>query len=101
MSISTTTASAFKQATVSNSAVVLVAGFSFTQAQVDAASRARISCDTQPVRYRYDGTAPTDAVGHILPVNTTIEILGPDNIKNLQFIRQGGSDGIVSITLEV
>ena len=102
MIISTTKVIAFKQATISNSAVTLTTAlkFVFTAAQIDASSRARISCDTQPVRYRYDGTAPDANTGHILPTNTTIELLGNANIRALQFIRQGGSDGTVSITLE-
>jgi hypothetical protein len=88
-------------ATISSTAKALTdSPFSITQANVDAAAFVRISCDTQPARYTYDGTVPTASVGHILPVNTTIEIAGANNIRNLQFIRQGGSDATVSVTLE-
>lgn len=91
-----------KTGTISSTAKGLVdTEFGFTAAQIDAASRARISVDTQPARYTYDGvTTPTANVGHIAPVNVTFFIEGNLNLQKLKFIRQGGSDAIVSVTLE-
>ncbi len=101
MAISTTTAFAFANGAVSNTALALTdAPFSFTQAQLDRASRARITIATQPVRYRYDGADPTAAIGHYLAVDAETEIVGNENIQNLRLIRATGVDGAASITLE-
>ena len=99
MSLNTTEAIAHKTATVSNTALTLV-GLTFTQAQVDRASRARITCDTQAIRYTYDGTVPTASIGHHLAVGAQTEVTGMANIARLQFIRAGGSDGTAAVTLE-
>lgn len=99
MSISTTYAYQFANDTVSSTALTLL-DIGFTQAEIDRASRARITCATQPVRYRYDGGVPTASVGHYMAVNAETLIIGNPNIAALQFIRATGSDGEVAITLE-
>lgn len=102
--INTTLGFAFKNGTISSTAVAMGdiggAGVGFAVADLDLADRARITCVTQAVSYRYDGGVPTAAGGHIVPINGETIIIGNQNIKNLQFIRAGGSDGAISITLE-
>jgi hypothetical protein len=99
MAISTSTAFAYNSATISNTAqTMLVVGFS--AAEIDRADVAYITVDTQAVRYRYDGSAPTAADGHQLDAGDKWLLVGNQNIRNLQFIRAGSSDGFVAITLE-
>ena len=46
-----------------------------------------LQCQTQPCRYRMDGTAPTTAVGTLLPVgHTHILQVGPTTARNFQII---------------
>lgn len=40
-----------------------------------------IQCETQPCRYRLDGTAPTSTVGTLLPVNEVHTINVGDALK--------------------
>lgn len=44
------------------------------QAVPSTADYAEVSVETQPVRWRADGTDPTAAIGNLLPVNTTLQI---------------------------
>lgn len=99
MAINTSRAFAHQSATVSNSAKSLT-DLTFAAAQIERASRARINCDTQPIRYTYDGTTPTASVGQYLAVGATVDIVGSSNVANLKFIRATGSDGAVNVTLE-
>lgn len=57
-----------------------------------------ISVETNPCRFRFDGTAPTSSVGHLLAANDTLTISGEQNCSNLKFIRSGGSDSTVMVT---
>lgn len=99
MPMSTTHADSFVAAAVSNTALTMLT-FGFTQAQINAAERARITCASNAVRYRYDGVAPDASTGHLLAVSSETIIEGNINISQLQFIRATGSDGALSITLE-
>jgi len=49
---------------------------------------ARLSVETQAVRYRLDGIAPTASVGHPLATGVTIDIYGEANVRNLRIIAQ-------------
>jgi hypothetical protein len=99
MPISTSTAFAYNSATISTTAQD-VSDVGFTDAQIDRADVAYITVDTQAVRFRYDGSAPTAAEGHQLDAGDKWLLVGNQNIRNLQFIRAGASDGFVAITLE-
>lgn len=98
MAISTTTASAFNNATVSNTALELT-DVGFTAAEVKAADRMRVTVETNAIRYRYDGTAPTASVGHLLATGSVLILDGHNNIANFQVIADS-SDGAVMVTLE-
>lgn len=97
--INTTGAFAFGNQTVSNTALTLEAFTAFTQAQVDRANRVILTVEAQSLRYRYDGTAPTDAIGHLLTAGSRLELVGNDNIQNLRVIRVT-TDSTVMVTLE-
>ena len=47
--------------------------------------------ETNTVRYRMDGTAPTDAVGHPLYADQNLEVHGKENLRNLLFIQVSGA----------
>jgi len=98
MAISTTIASAFNNATVSSTALDLT-DIGFTAAQVDAADRMRVTVETQPLRYRYDGGTVTTSVGHQLIAGSVLILEGNQNIANFNIIAVS-TDGAVFITLE-
>lgn len=62
------------------------------------AVEAFVTVESNPIRYRLDGTAPTSSEGHLLNANDTLVVQGYTNIKNLKMIRQGGSDATVRVT---
>lgn len=100
MTIQATDAFAFGSGTVSTTALSLVDLSGLTTGDVEAAGRARITVAGNPVRYRYDGTAPTAAVGHYLAANGEVILVGRPNLERLSFIRAGGADAELSVTLE-
>ncbi|MCK9629024.1 MAG: hypothetical protein M0R37_10585 [Bacteroidales bacterium] len=99
-----TVAFAMASQTVSTAVLTLADDFGFTEAQLARAKRAFITSTKAAVRYTYDGTAPTDELGHLLPQDATppLDVLGVANIANLQFILDSGAatDAIVLVTLE-
>lgn len=89
----------FKTVAVAGTAVDMRVSLGFTQTELDSAYHARITAGAQPIRFRYDGTAPTAAIGHYLAANTETEVFGSDNITNLQFIAVSTSSDVF-VTLE-
>lgn len=91
-------------AVVSTVVQTLEDDFGFTEAQLAAAERALITSTKAAVRYRHDGAAPTNELGHLLPMDATppLEVLGNANIRAMQFVRDAGAyeDAIVLISLE-
>lgn len=63
------------------------------------AVKAFITVESQPVRFRIDGTDPTAAVGHPLAAGDSISIEGEQNVSRLRLIRSGASDATVQVTL--
>jgi hypothetical protein len=100
MAVTAFTAFHMATQTVSATALTLADFGSISQAQVDRASRIRITVETQGVRYRYDGTAPTASVGHLLPATAELILTGTENVRQFRIIRSGGSDATVMVTLE-
>ena len=102
--IMTTWGTVGANATVSTTVVTLVDGFGFTAAQLAKAERALITSTKAAVRYRHDGTAPTNELGHLLPQDASppLEVLGNLNIRQFQCIRDSAEvdDAVVLITLE-
>lgn len=56
------------------------------------AKRALIRCETQAVRYRDDGTAPTAAIGFPLAVGDVLEYTG--DLTAIKFIEQAASTAL-------
>lgn len=99
-----TTAFAMASATVSTTVLTLADDFGFTPEQLARAKRAFITSTKAAVRYMYDGTAPTDELGHLLPQDASppLDVMGTENIAAMQFVLDSGAatDSIVLITLE-
>lgn len=66
------------------------------------AHRAVITVETDQIRFRYDGTAPTSSVGHIMNPGERLIMEGRSNISGLQFIRSSAAtaDAVLRITIE-
>lgn len=84
---------------VTTSTAATMTTFSFTSTQTGDGKLARITAGANPIRYRYDGTAPTSTVGHYIAAYGTHEVSGQINCKNLQLIAVGGNS-VSTITLE-
>ena len=52
--------------------------------------------ETQQVRWRADGAAPTASVGALLEVGQTLSLEG-DAARKVQFIKTGGSDAALPV----
>lgn len=91
-----------KTCTVTTPGVITMAsgGWSWTAGYVALADQAVITAHTNPVTITWDGTAPTATVGMYVPAFSTVVVTGNANVQALQFIRAGGADAVVSITLE-
>lgn len=101
MGVQTTLGSALKAMTISSAAVAITnAGFGWGANDLARAQRAYVTAYTQPLNISWAGVAPTATLGVALAVGATFEIVGVENINALQFIRQGASDGVVSVLLE-
>lgn len=55
---------------------------------------ARLSVETQAIRYRIDGGLPTAAVGHPVATGVTFDIYGEANVRNLRVIAQTGTASV-------
>lgn len=72
---------------VSNTAVGLA---SSTPALPAKAKRVYITCETDAIRWRADGTDPTDSEGHPLAANASISFTGANYrslLESIKFIR--------------
>lgn len=74
---------------------------SLTQATADDSSRATITVEVAPVRFRLDGTAPTALVGHLLDVGDMLVLHSNDEIEKAKFISVDGVTASLSVTYEV
>ncbi len=97
--------SAFETLTVSSTALPITATIvtttPTTAGVVDvkrAARGALVTVATDAVRVRFDATAPTAAVGHLIAAGDMLWIEGHEAIKSLRLIRVT-TDATVSVTL--
>lgn len=84
---------------VSSSAVDLIADGD--PALPNQAKRAYITCETQQVRWRADGTAPSATEGHILGKDDSISFTGANyrqQLEKIEFICTSSGDGKLKIT---
>lgn len=60
-------------------------------------SGAMLQAETQNVRYTMDGTAPTVSTGMILVAGAAPQQFLIDDLVNIKFIRDGGSDAALNV----
>ena len=90
---------ATKTVSVSSTALLITdAGFSWAATDVSTADRALITSFTNGISVAWSGATPTATLGHAIAANGTLEVVGQENVKHLQFIRLT-SDATVSVTL--
>lgn len=85
----------FEQVTVSSASI----GFTSTLAYPTgglAADMAVVDVETNAIRYRADGTAPTATVGSPVASGASFTVCGAPTIKAVRFIRQS-SDATISV----
>lgn len=61
------------------------------------ASQALITIETNPIRFRGDGTAPTATEGHVINPGQMIDVCGSLAVRNFRMIRTG-SDATARVT---
>jgi len=88
------------QETISSAGKTLAEFTGISAAQVAASSRLWLTVNTNAVRIRYDGTAPTVSVGHRLTAGNDILLPGSDILALFEIIRDGSDDAEVFVTLE-
>lgn len=86
---------AFETLSVTTTATTL------TQATADDSTKAVITVEVAPVRFRLDGTAPTAAIGHELLVGDMLVLTSNDEIERAKFIARDGVTATLSVTYEV
>lgn len=59
---------------------------------------ALFTVENNAMRVRFDGTAPTAAVGHLFNAGDSFTVTGHGNVVKVKMIRSGGADASVSIT---
>lgn len=100
MALSAPVAFAYGTGTVSNTVLDLTDLTGLTAELVSQPDRLRLTVNANAIRYRYDGGDPAVDEGHYVPTNGELRLDHNTNIRNLRFIRDGGSDADVSVTLE-
>lgn len=76
-----------------------IADSSLVNSKGQPAVEAYISVETNPVRFRVDGVAPTATEGHLLGAGEKITIRGHTALKNLVFIDTVDGPSKVRITI--
>ena len=63
------------------------------------ALRAMVTAETAQMRYRMDGTSPTDTEGHLLNPFDALMLENSDQIAAFKAIRVGAVSGVLKVTL--
>lgn len=93
-----TTAFAYESVTVGTSAVGFT-GYTVTESNTTfPASQAYCSIETEPIRFRYDGTDPTSSEGHPAAAGSEFRIYGSTNIRRFRAISSSGSNSNLRCT---
>lgn len=79
--------------TVSNVAVGLT-----LPSTTPAAQWAKVTVETQSIRYWADGSTPTSSEGHLAAAGDEIRLEGPGAVSKFRAIRATGSDGVIQAT---
>jgi hypothetical protein len=88
---------AFENLTVSTTALGFTATV-YAPAGVFPARMAIVTVETNPIRFRADGLAPSSSVGHLISATQQLEVCGNAAIQAFRMIRQASSDATVMIT---
>jgi glutamate synthase domain-containing protein 3 len=83
---------AFEQLTVGQTAVA------FTREKLSHVVKAVITVETNAVRIRTDGTAPTASIGLLIPAGTILELTGTAELYGFKAIcKEGTGNAILNI----
>jgi hypothetical protein len=85
----------FEKITVADTAIGVTA--SKLTSTPPTAARLLVTVETQPIRYRTDGTNPTTTDGILQIAGTSFTIYGTRNISRLRMIRSTGSSATVQV----
>lgn len=81
---------AFESISVSSSAIGFTTATWSNPTTGSAARMALVTIETNPVRWRADGTNPTASVGHLLGAGDGVKVWGATDITSIRFIATGG-----------
>lgn len=90
----------FEALTVADSVQVLSPSKYKDAVTSGGASEAFITNDGAEIRYRYDGTAPSATVGHVLADGGILVLKGQNQMSQFKCIRTGGVSSEISVTYE-
>lgn len=93
---------AFESITVSTTAIGITSTLVHQQSASAPTRDARfavITVESQPLRYRIDGTNPDASTGHLLAAGDVLTLDNFDDIRRLRMIRSGASDSTAMVTL--
>lgn len=93
----TLTPFAFETITVSTTSIGFTAA-TLAPSGSNPAEMAIVSVESNPVRYRLDGLAPSSTVGHPAVAGDALTVCGTLSAKALRFIRSGAVDATLSVT---
>ncbi len=83
-------------------------GVSLTASNIVAAQTVRAVCTLEQAQIRYQTDIPADSTitaggtegSPLLEVGQTVTIYGSDDMKNVRFIRTGGTSGLLQVIYE-
>jgi hypothetical protein len=91
----------YESISVTNTAVGFTASLVAASAGVrPRCGRAFITAETAQMRFRYDGTDPTSAEGHLLNVGDILTFDDHQSITSFKAIRTGAVSGVIKVTYE-
>lgn len=88
---------AFESITVSSAAIGFTAATYGNPTTGAAGTSALVTIESNPVRWRADGTDPTASVGHLLGAGESLEVEGSLDLASIRFIATG-SDATARVT---
>lgn len=88
---------AFEQVTVSTASIGFTAA-TFAPSGQTPADFAVVSVESQAIRYRDDGVAPSTTVGHVVAAASSFTVCGLNSIRIVRFIRDDASDATLDVS---
>ena len=90
----------FEQLTVTTSVQVLTPSLYKEASTSGGALSAFLTIESGDIRYTYDGTTPSNTVGHKLLNGNSLVLSGQNQMAQFKAFRIGSTDATVSITYE-